>query len=71
MKTEAELYVQREKEEGLTLLEDGSSESQESGMNSLTLWFNLVFRHLRKIEFLIFNFFFFWFVQFRELNYSD
>ena len=31
MKTEAELYVQREKEEGLTLLEDGSSESQESG----------------------------------------
>ena len=29
--------------------------------NSLTLWFNLVFRHLRKIEFLIFNFFFFWF----------
>ena len=31
MKTEAESYVQREKEEGLTLLKDGSAESQESG----------------------------------------
>ena len=31
VKTEAEPYFQREKEEGLTLSEDGSAESQESG----------------------------------------